>query len=121
MRIRYIFRGSFQKNEVTLFHEAMTEAGELTLGHDDCILLVSQSEKLLKFVWRQITTSRKNVDGTNGKLSTVVSSQLYRIVDGGTWNPLMLANYAEQVGIQLEGLKKFEQYYRALRADTAEA
>lgn len=37
-------------------------------------------------------------------------------VSGGYWNPLMLADYAENVGIQLEGLKKFEEVYEASRA-----
>lgn len=37
-------------------------------------------------------------------------------VSGGYWNPLMLADYAENVGIQLEGLKKFEESYNAKRS-----
>lgn len=118
MRIRYIYRGSFNKSEVTLFNEAMTEAGEhLSLGHDDCILLVSQTQKMLCFVWRPQETSRKMANGSNGKISTVVSSQRYRIQDGGTWNPLMLANYAAQIGVEVEGIRKFESYYRSLVAE----
>jgi hypothetical protein len=32
----------------------------------------------------------------------------------GAWNPLMLANYAERAGVHLDGLKKFEEYYKEL-------
>jgi hypothetical protein len=36
-------------------------------------------------------------------------------VSGGYWNPLMLANYAKQVGIELIGIKLFEETYRRQR------
>jgi hypothetical protein len=34
------------------------------------------------------------------------------------WNPLMLKDYAEEQGIDLDGLKKFEEYYKKLREET---
>lgn len=34
-------------------------------------------------------------------------------VEGGRWNPLMLANYAADCGIELVGLSKYEDRYEA--------
>lgn len=32
-------------------------------------------------------------------------------VSGGYWNPLMLQNYANDLGIELEGIKRFEEVF----------
>ena len=47
-----------------------------------------------------------------GRTVQVLSSRRLRI--STKWNPLMLANYAERVGLKLEGLKRFETYYQEL-------
>lgn len=39
-----------------------------------------------------------------------IESMKFR-VSGGYWNPLMLANYAADIGIELEGIKRFEDAY----------
>ena len=53
---------------------------------------------------------------------TVFRTQRRRIeslrfrISGGHWNPMMLANYADEVGIELVGIKRFEEIYEAQRA-----
>ena len=49
----------------------------------------------------------------NGRLLTrnIIDSRRWRITSGGTWNPMMLADYAEEVGIDLVGIKKFADLY----------
>jgi len=45
----------------------------------------------------------------------VVDSRRLRI-SGGAWSPLMLQNYANAVGLNLVGIKRFEQLYDESRA-----
>lgn len=114
MRLRLVYQGNFTKNEATLFEEAMKENKGVHLGPDDCVLLVSRSGKILKFVFRPEETSYVRFNGKNGKMTTVLESETYRITGPGRWNPLLLANYAKEVDIDLENVKKFEQHYKAL-------
>ena len=104
LRLRVITSGNFRKNEATLYTEFEKEHGPLALKGDDCILFVSKTGKILRFVFAPVM----------GKKTSVLSSQTLRITVGGTWNPLMLKNYAAQLGIELAGLKCFEDYYQNL-------
>jgi hypothetical protein len=108
MRLRYIYRGDFRKSEHTLFNLVSAEVKDLKLNEGDCVLLLSHSGKLLKFVYgmKELQNGEKTVK--------ILPSQTYRITSGGTWNPLMLKNYASAVGIELQGLKRFEDHYRSL-------
>jgi hypothetical protein len=64
------------------------------------------SKGLNQFVW---ILNDSAID-KNEREHRVFDSRRWRLATG-TWNPLMLANYAEEVGLQLEGLRKFEQIY----------
>ena len=68
---------------------------------------------MLRFVFKEeILDYPKRLDESTALSTTyVLSSQLYRILGGGTWNPHMLQNYANEVGIVLEGIPRFEKYY----------
>jgi hypothetical protein len=113
MKLRLVYRGDFRKNEMTLFAEAMKANKELQLGPEDCVLLVSASEKMLKFVFRPHQIGYVDRGGKNGTETTILESETFRITGGGRWNPLMLGNYAAQLDIEIEGIKKFESYYKA--------
>lgn len=111
MKLKYIYRGDFRKNEVTLLEEARKEAGSLRLTRDDCLLVVSYSRKLLRFIFgfEELSSGKKTVE--------VLPSKTHRIIRGGAWNPLMLQDYAEAVGIQLDHLKKFKDHYKRITAE----
>ena len=74
------------------------------LRANEAFLFVSKSGNQL--VWLL------NQQDINGKVKTVevTDSRRWRLT-GGTWNPLMVANYAKEVGIELIGIKTFEQHY----------
>lgn len=120
MRLRYVYRGDFRKSEVTLYNEAIKEAGT-DLAAGDCILLVSGNGKQLRFVhgFRDMDVVGGRTKEKTGRMTKVMTSAVHRIDGPGAWNPLMLSNYASKAGIELEGLRKFESYYREL-IDTKE-
>jgi len=118
MRLKLVYQGNFCKNERTLFEEALKQ-NDVQLGPDDCVLLVSKGGKLLKFVRRSREISYVNGSGKNGHSTTILASDTYRITGYGKWSPLMLSNYAAEVGVELEGIKKFEAHYKVLRGEKA--
>lgn len=109
MRLRYIAQVSFQSSEATNFQTFSRKNPELVkrLSETDVIAFVSLSGDQLVFIH-----GFTEIDGEKGALK-VLSSRRLRMT-GGTWNPLRLANYAEEAGLQLDGLKKFEKYYAEL-------
>jgi hypothetical protein len=118
MRLRYIHHGDFRKNTVTLYNEVQKRAPGLKLGSEDCVLVVSGTGKILRFVYGfddlEVIGGRTKL--ATGNMTRVLQSEEYRIDGAGTWNPLMLRNYAEALGIQLAGLKRFEESFQALQA-----
>ena len=115
MKLRYIHHSDFRKSEVTLYEEAKKASGGLDLGWDDCVLLVSGNGKILRFVYQPSDQPTQMKSPRGAKKTKVVQSETYRIVGGGTWNPLMLANYANDCGVELEGIRKFETYFKELK------
>ncbi len=56
----------------------------------------------------------KQIEGKQlGIRRTVIFSQKLRMLDG-SWNPYMLGNYATQVGLELVGIKFFQDHFRKL-------
>lgn len=120
MRLRYITRADFRKSAETMINEALKEVKTLDLGPNDCILMISGTGRILRFVFGFLTHGQVSSAGkVLGRDVRVLPSRDYRICDGGTWNPHMLANYAQEIGLELAHLKKFEAHLRAeLRADS---
>lgn len=106
MRLRYIEAVDFRKSEYHNFMDIQKRA-KLDLSKDDCILLISHGGNQLIFVYGFANLQ----NGYSGR--QVLRSERYRLLRG-TWEPMMLADYAEQVGIKLEGIKKFEEHYKHL-------
>jgi len=105
MRLRYIERADFRKSEQTNFVEVQRRQ-KLELGAKDVVMLISTKGNQLVFV--------HGFDQyQNGVTRQILRSERLRLTSG-TWNPLMLANYAESVGIKIDGIKRFEEHYKAL-------
>jgi hypothetical protein len=109
MRLRYIETVDFRQSEATNFAEIMRKR-KLHLGPDDVVLLVNKGRDQLVFVY-----DIKELVIKNGvrKEYTVLTSVRHRL-DHGTWNPLMIRNYAEISGLKLDGLRRFEEHYQHL-------
>lgn len=76
-----------------------------SLTADDVVAFVSKRGNQLLFIhgFERLATVR-------GDERTMLPSIRYRIVNG-TWSPYMLANYAKDAGIEVEGLKSFEEHF----------
>src|ERR1700690_4091723 len=103
MRLRFVEEVSFGKSEQTNFLEfsAKNESLAKNLSSEDAILFVSKTGNQLVFIHGFTVLDSK---------TKVLSSRRLRL-SGGKWNPLRLANYATEVGVTLDGIKRFEQYY----------
>lgn len=113
MRLKHIAKVDFRKSEATNFdtfrRARATKAVVASLGAGDLIMFINMSEDQLVFIHGFDTVS-------DGKQTLRVLSSRRLRISGGRWNPLRLANYAEEVGLQLDGLKRFEDYYKRLRS-----
>lgn len=92
----------FRKSEATLYDDFAWRNRRLGgLKKNEVILFISLTGN--QCIW--IINVTHNPSGRR-----IVDSRRWR-VEGGVWNPLMIANYAEQVGLRLKGIKKFEEYF----------
>jgi hypothetical protein len=108
IRLKAIKYADFRKSEWTNYKEfkrSRTFPGEL--GRNEAFLFVSGTGNQL--VWLL-----NIADGPMGH--PIVDSRRWRFTGSSSWNPMMLANYAEEVGIELVGIKKFEDSFKAKQA-----
>lgn len=114
MKLKAIFNGDFRKNEATLEQEAIKRTKGMSVGPNECVLFVSRGGKMLQFVFG---FQKTNVVYANGRKPGVKTATLLsrraRIVGRGGWNPLMIADHAEELGLNLVQLKKFKEHYLA--------
>ena len=108
LRLKAVIQCSFIRSEATnlnLFRETAYFPGELADG--EAFLFISLMGNQVIFVFRNPINFEDDVDGT---ILQVVDSRRLRL-DNGFWNPHMLQNYAESVGLHLVGIKRFEQVH----------
>lgn len=117
LRLLLIHYGDFRKSELTLFTEVTKKNRGLKVGATDVVALISGNGKQVKFIhgFTQMAVIGGRTMEETGKSTRILKSDTFRIDGAGSWNPLMLANYAAAVGIELIGLKKFEETYRKLK------
>lgn len=95
----------FRSSEATLFDKLCKRQPHLrNLGAEDAILFRSRSGTQLCFI-----LGKKVVATTRGERVYVRSERL-RLEGHTPWNPFMLAEYASQCGIKLDGVLTFEQH-----------
>jgi len=107
LRLKGVIECSFQRSEATnlaLFRKQPHFPGELSVG--EAFLFLSKSGNQIIFVFR----SPIDFDGPSGKTWGVTDSRRLRL-SGGSWSPYMLQNYANEVGLHLVGIKRFEQVH----------
>ena len=105
LRLKAIIpRADFRKSEETLYREyAKSRAYQGQLKRGEAYLFWSKSGNQLLWFFRDPSA----IEGSKYEYE-VVDSRKWRVT-GGTWHPFMLANYAEEVGIDLIGIKRFEE------------
>jgi len=106
MRLKHIETVDFRSSERTTFDALCALRPHLRrMRHDDVVLLRSRRGDQLQFVW-----AWDIIDGTR-----VLRSQRLRLDKKTPWNPLMLADYANTIGLELAGIKTFKQHMERAR------
>lgn len=106
VKLKAIIMCSFQRSEKTnlaLFREDRHYPGDLQEG--EAFLLVSKMGNQVIFIFRGPST----IEITGAPRTWKVLDSRRLRLEGGTWSPYMLQNYANSVGINLVGLKRLEQ------------
>jgi len=116
MRVRLkmvLFDVDFRKNAVTNmdeFRRSKNFPGELKKG--EVFLFVSKGRDQLRWIMKGA-----DIEAWTGP-KRVHPSWLWKI-EGGSWHPWMLADYAEKFDLELIGIKKFDEHYEKYRQKRA--
>jgi hypothetical protein len=122
VRLKQVVSTSFNKSCHTQLEEFRTgnKANiELVanLKQGEAVMFLSLGENQLRFCYKPIEAERGELLGSAKcwMPDHVHTSYFWlQIRLSGRWNPLMLANIAKRAGINLVGLKHFEEYYEHL-------
>lgn len=110
MRLRYVQRVNFGKSEATNFAE-FTKKYRVQLKPGEVICFVSLTGTQIVFVFAPLEIRYYDkAKSTTYVTPNVISSERVRCTNSHKWNPLMLADYAKQKGVEIDGLKLFEQH-----------
>lgn len=119
MRLRFVQTCHFGKSELTNFMEVLSKHPEFAnagsphrLKRNDVVLLVSKLGNQLVFIHGFDVLWQKSA--ATAKEHKVLRSVRFRISGGAHWNPLMLADYAKSVDIELTGLASYEEHVKKL-------
>ena len=108
MKLRHIETTSFSYSEETMYAMVSKEYVHLaSLSKNDVVLFRSSTGNQLMFVFGFSELNTKH------RVERYLRSERLRLPKHREWDPMMLANYANQVGIGLEGIKTFEQHLEA--------
>lgn len=116
MRLRMVATMSFARSEATNFDSIRAQLKGKRLDPNDVVAFVSLTGNQILFVYHP-----GEIQVRPGIRHEVLRSVRLRLRGRHAWHPLMLANYAAEVGIRLDGLKRFEEHYAQLARETAQA
>ena len=110
MRLRLIARANFQHSDADNYLAAMRQNPGLRLGPDDVIALFARSENQMAFIWKPVELNLEKMTGAGARRGTATAFKSVRVrLTRSSWNELMIADYAADNGIDLEGLKTFKE------------
>lgn len=110
VRVKRIFTANFSKSARTLYDEirADRKLWRGALQQDEAYLFISQTGNQLMFILGDHEIESR--PGTRyATKRRILDARLWRI-EGGSFEPKMLENYANNVGLTL-GRKTFEDYW----------
>jgi len=113
VRLRRVERGDFRTTERTMF-ENLPAALRRKLKGSDAVCFVSGVGNQIVFVYGFTNVGLTKATGRHKPRRYGIVTSVRLRLTGSTWNPLMLANYADACGIELLGLKRFEEHYEHL-------
>ncbi len=112
VRLRRVARGDFRTSEHTMLMSLQPH--ERKLRGNDCVCFISGTGNQVVFVYAMKSAGETRATSKyEARPIEIVTSVRLRLT-AGSWNPLMLQNYAADAGLELEGLKRFEEHYSNL-------
>lgn len=110
IRLREVFETSFSRSEKTNYHLWQKETGRTLRNRGDALCMVSRTGNQLVFIWKP---TQFEVEGIGDQVHRhdVYLSVRARLDGRKWWDGRMLKNYAREVGLELVGLKAYEEYY----------
>lgn len=109
VQLRLVQVTSFRRSEKTSF-EALPAEERDAMRPSEAICFVSKSGNQVVFVYRPTSVPLNG----SGPVDVLPSSRLR--LGRGRWNRYMLQNYANEVGLELVGLPRFEKILEAEEA-----
>jgi len=109
MKLVHVAEVHFGKKPPTHLEELSKKHPKVgSLKDDELVLLISKKNNQLVFVWRDLLL-RTNVNAAEADFRTCLRwTQLY--LRKGVFNPYMLVDYAQRVGLRIDNLPTFEQH-----------
>lgn len=109
MRLKLIADANFQYSEAENLKDVLKKNPSVSLSPSDVVCLVSKSKDQLVFMHRPTELNLSALQGGGARKGTAIAYHSERVrLSRSTWNPLMLQDYANSVGINLDGLQRFE-------------
>lgn len=116
MKLKLMATVNFQRSEADNFQAVMKKNPGIDLGPNDVVLMVSMAKDQMVFMYRKTEIDVSQYGRRRGA-ATVYHSERVRL-DRSSWDWRMLQNYAEQVGIHLDGFRRYEELFPKLRDDS---
>lgn len=114
VRLRHVATVDFRKNETTNYRELPADVrGALREGEAVCFK--SHGGDQVVFVLKP-----RSVMGPSGTAAEVVASLRLRLPKTRTWHPLMMQEYARDVGLELDGWKRLSEHLSLKPDDVVE-
>ena len=107
VRLRGVTTEDFRRSEKTMIARWLKKHGGVPFRPNDVVLFVSGTGNQLVFVYRDETIDNSDHPG-NDEYKFTPSRRLR--LDGGTWHPWMLEEYAHKVGLSCN-VKSFEEHF----------
>lgn len=106
VRLKEIYAASFGRSEMTNYRRWQKETGR-SLAKGEALCLVALSGNQMVFVWKPTKVV------ISSKTQEAFLSVRVRLDHKHWWEPKMLQNYAAIVGLELIGLKRYEDFYKS--------
>jgi hypothetical protein len=116
LRLKLVADCNFQHNEADNFNEIIKKHKIDQLAPNEVVCLKSLGGAQMVFMYRP-----REIELTSGRGTAMVYRSVRLRLTRSTWNPMMLQNYANEVDIQLEGLRRFEDALPHLKPPSVKA
>lgn len=112
LNLRAVVQVSFQKSELNNFYNWADGNKKLLANfrQDDVVCFLNSQRNQLIFVWGYQTS----IVGMPIRETLMVLRSVRLRMTSGEWNPNMLQNYANAVGLTLNGRERFETIYNRI-------